>query len=285
MKPVALLVACALLSGGAAVAPPRAPATAARKPATRLPATAAEQKPVAPLVEKPVPFAPGETLSYDVSWSSFLTAATATVTVREKRSSFGSVAYYIVAEGQPTSLVASLYKLYYKVDTLLDAFTLLSQRGSLYSKEGNRQRMRSTRFDRAAQTAQYDVQSGSTTMKTDGQQTLPLPPDTQDALSALFVLRTLDFKPGLTLTMPVSLNSETYRVKVTVGERETITSGAGALRCWKLTPSVLDAAGKPEAAGFTIWISDDARRLPVLLQAGLPVGRFGLTLRDVTGAR
>jgi hypothetical protein len=224
-------------------------------------------------------------LSYDVSWSSFLTAATATATVREKRASFNSLAYYIVAEGQPTALVAALYKLYYKADTLLDAFTLLPQRGSLYSKEGNRQRMRETRFDRAAGTTQYEVQSGSSTMHTDGQQTLALPADTQDPLSALYVLRTLDFKPGLTMTMPVSLNSETYRVKVTVGDRETITSGVGALRCWKVTPSVLDAAAKPEAATFTVWISDDARRLPVLLQADLPVGRFGLTLREVTGAR
>ena len=89
-----------------------APGTAAAK---RAPATA---KPV----EHSVPFRIGETLSYDVGWSTYLTAGNATITVQEKKPSYGSTAYYIVAEGRPTSLLSKLYNFYYKVDTLLDAF-------------------------------------------------------------------------------------------------------------------------------------------------------------------
>jgi len=67
---------------------------------------------------------------------------TVTMDVRSKQPSFDSVAYYVVAEGRPTALVASLYTLYYKADTLLDVYTLLPQRGSLYSQEGTRRRMK-----------------------------------------------------------------------------------------------------------------------------------------------
>src|SRR5262245_19107873 len=81
--------------------------------------------------EAMVPFKVNERLTYDVSWSSFLTAGTAVMTVTEKKPSFNSTAYYIVAEGKPNALVARLYTLYYKMDTLLDSYTLLSQRGSL----------------------------------------------------------------------------------------------------------------------------------------------------------
>src|SRR5215210_7455147 len=99
----------------------------------------------APPAERPVPFRVGEMLEYDVGWSSYLTAGTATLSIREKKPSYGSVAYYAVAEGRATGLVAALYHVYYKADTLLDVYSLLPQRGSIYGEEGRRRRMRATR--------------------------------------------------------------------------------------------------------------------------------------------
>src|SRR5471032_1582837 len=127
-------------------------------------------------VERSVPFTVGETLTYDVSWSAFLTAGTVVTTVKEKRSSYNSTAYYIVAEGRPTPLVAKLYTLYYKLDTLLDSYTLLPQRGSVYSEEGKRHRFKATSFDRGAQKASFEYQT-ETTSKRD----FPVSPVVQDA--------------------------------------------------------------------------------------------------------
>ena len=105
-----------------------------------LAATQAKPAP-APKRELAVPFAAGEALTYDISWSTFLTAGSATVSVKEKKPSYGSTAYYIVAEGRPTPLLSKLYALYYKADTLLDVYTLLPQRGSIYSDENGRKRL------------------------------------------------------------------------------------------------------------------------------------------------
>src|SRR5687768_10951071 len=90
------------------------PASAQRPPA--------EPSPAPRRAERPVPFRVGETLVYDVSWSTFVTAGTVTMTVKEKKPSYGSTAYYIVAEAAPTALLSRIYTLYYKADTLLDAF-------------------------------------------------------------------------------------------------------------------------------------------------------------------
>ncbi len=57
-------------------------------------------------VERPVPFATGETLTYDVSWSSYLTAGTATSSVESKLPRLQSTVYKIVAEGRPLALIA-----------------------------------------------------------------------------------------------------------------------------------------------------------------------------------
>jgi len=245
------------------------------KPSAPAPAAPAAE---AVRTERPVPFLAGETLTFDVSWSQYLTAGTATVTVREKRPSFGSTAYYIVAEGRPTPLLSKLYTLYYKADTLLDVFTLLPQRGSVYSEEGSHTRMKATRFDQAARRATYEVKTATVFRKD-----LALPAYTQDPLSAIYVIRALPLKLGGTVTMPVADNGTVYRVQVRVVAQEAMATPLGRLTAWKIVPTILDAKGKPASEKMGLWISDDARKLPLKMEAELGVGRFVIVLKDVRG--
>ncbi len=225
--------------------------------------------------ERPVPFQVGETLTYDVSWSSFLTAGTAVVAVKEKRPSYGSTAYYIVAEARPTTLLSKLYTLYYKLDTLLDTYTLLPQRGSVYSEEGKRHRFKTTTFDRGARKVFFEYQSG-TTVKAD----FAVPPFTQDALSAIYVLRAIPFKSGDHMTMPISDDGRNYRVGIDVAAPERIKTPLGEVSAWKIKPALTDDAGQSVGRNLAVWISDDARRRPVKIQAELAVGSFILLLRE-----
>lgn len=231
--------------------------------------------PSKPQAERSVPFRPGETLVYDVSWSEFLSAGTATVTVKEKKPSFGSTAYYIVAEGRPTPLLSKLYTLYYKVDTLLDAYSLLPQRGSVYSEEGRRRRLKITRFHQAARKAEFEMQT-STVAKKD----MTLPPYTQDALSAMYVLRAIPLKAGGKMAMPVSDSGMMYRVQLLVGASEIVKTPVGAVRAWRITPTILDEKGQREGRDMALWMSVDARRLPLKIEADLAVGKFVLLLRE-----
>ena len=246
--------------------------------ASRPPARPAPVKPApaAPRTERAVPFKPGETLSWDVSWSSYLTAGTAVATVKEKRPSFDSTAYYIVAEGRPTTLLSKLYSLYYKMDTLLDSYTLLPQRGSVYTEEGKRHRFKTTQFDRPAKKIYFEYKA-DTTVKAD----FPTSPVTQDALSAIYVLRAIPWKAGDRMTMPVSDNGINYKVQVDVDKLEPIKTPLSTQPAWKVRLSVFNDKNIPVGKNVVIWMSDDARRLPLKLQAELPVGSFNLVLRSV----
>ena len=248
----------------------------AQRGATKKPAAPAPAKPAA--TEKAVPFKAGETLTYDVSWSNFLTAGTATVSVKEKKPSFGSVAYYVVAEGRPTPMLSKLYTLYYKVDSLLDAYSLLPQRASIYSEEGRRHRMKITTFNHATRKAQYEVQTA-----TNVKQELTLAAYSQDALSAIYVLRSVPLSAGGKMTMPVSDSGKTYRVQITVGASEAVQTPMGSIRATRIIPVIVDEAGKPEGRGMSLWLSDDTRRLPVKMEGQLTVGKFVITLRDARG--
>ena len=221
--------------------------------------------------EPAVPFAPGETLTYDVSWSSYVTAGTATLRVEAKRPSYNSVAYYIVAEGRPTPLVSKLYTLYYKVDTLLDAFTLRPQRASVYSEEGRHHRMKTTTFDQDKKRAEYQVQT-RTTVST----AVPISPAAQDPLAAMYVLRAIPLKAGEKITMPICDNGASYKVLIAAGGIEGVKTGAGTIQAQQLvlTPQGADVG----ARALSLWLSNDAARVPVKMSAQLDAGSFVLTL-------
>lgn len=238
---------------------------------------AAPAKTVAPpRVERSVPFPVGEMLTYDVSWSTYLTAGSVVTTVKEKRPSYNSTAYYIVAEGRPTTLLSHLYSLYYKADTLLDSYTLLPQRGSIYSEEGKRHRYRATRFDRAAGKVFFEFTTDHTVKADFGTS-----PVAQDALSAIYALRAGAFKAGDRSTMPVSDNGANLNARFETGALERVKTRLGEMNAWRVRLALVDAKNQPIGRNTAIWISDDPRRLPLKVQADLAVGSFVLLLRDV----
>jgi hypothetical protein len=266
----AIALALGLTAGAAAQgsrasqARPRTPAAPPARPAPAQPREAA------------VPFRVGETLTYDVSWSQYLVAGSAVARVVEKRPSYNSTAYYIVAEGRPLPIIQRFYSVYYKMDALLDSFTTLSQRTSLYAEEGPRHRSSSTLFNRGTRRARFEFQS-DTSFKDE----FAVPANVQDGLSTLYVLRTRNFKAGERVTVPVADEGTLYTVHFDVTGPEPLKVPFGQTNAWNLRITILDPSNQPVGKNIAAWISTDARRLPLKLQADLPVGNFILALRTV----
>ena len=116
------------------------------------------------------------------------------------------------------------------------------------------------------------------TTRTTMQEEQQLPGATHDALSALYALRALSFAPGATASFAVADSGELYRVSARVIGREAVTTAAGSRMAWKVVPTVHDESGAPFGEGMAVWFSDDAARVPVKMQAALPVGAFVVTL-------
>lgn len=231
----------------------------------------------APGTDRPVPFRAGETLTYNVGWSTYFTAGTATVRVQERRPlAGGRAAYILVAEGKPGSVLSRLYDLYYKAETQLDTRTLLPTTASVFSKEGSRTRVKTTHFKGAGRTADYSVKTTNLTTKQ-----LTVPPYTQDLLAAIYVLRALPFKQGDSMNMPVTSGGDVYRARINYGGVESVKTDAGTFQAWKVAVHAVDQNGQPAARALNLWFSNDARKLPVKIEAGLAVGAFTLTLAEV----
>lgn len=233
------------------------------------------RKAPAPTAEKRVPYAVGEKLLYDISWSNYLTAGTLSLTVDSKKPSYGSTAYYVIAEAQSTGLLANLYTLYYKADTLIDVFSLLPQRGALFSREGSRQRYKVTTFDHPKKKGLFEMQT-----KSKMQKDLTLPPLTQDMLSAFYVLRAINPRPGDKLEIPVSDSGWMYKVTFVVTGPEMAKDAAGrSVSTLRVVPQVIDEGGKRVGQGFTFWLANDATFKPVRMEGSLAAGRLVIALK------
>ena len=228
----------------------------------------------------PVPFKVGESLTFDVSWTTFLSAGTATLSVLERRpGAAGRTAYYMVAEGKPSAMLGKLYSLYYKAESMLDTRTLLPSLATIYSDEGGRKRYKTTTF-RGNGSVQYEIKTSTTATST-----IKTSPQAQDPLGAIYILRALPLKAGMTtpISIPIIDSGKVYTMRVTMGGVESVKSGLGTQPALKLTMRIVDADGKAEGSGFSLWLSEDGRKLPLKISMGLTVGSVNLTLAKVTG--
>jgi hypothetical protein len=227
-------------------------------------------------VDAAVPFRIGETLTYDVSWSSLIMAGTASATVRERRPVGDSTAYYMVAEGRPIPLVARLYPLYYKMDTLLDNFTLLAHQGTWYAEERNDKRTATTRFDRARNRVSFEANGGGAATTE-----YAVPPTAQDGVATFYLLRARGVSAGERFTIPVADSGALFNAQFEVAGVEEVRVPLGTLPAWQIRVALTDAQGQAVWKNTVLWMTNDGRRLPIKLQAELPVGHFVLALKSV----
>ena len=231
---------------------------------------------VAATVSGQVPFRVGERLSYDVQWRASLvrvSAATITLEVGAPTSSD----FEVIGEARLTSTLSNLYSLYYRAESLVDARTLLPREGRVYSEEGSRKRDKLTRINHDERTAEFEMRT-STVWNLN----FEVPAGVQDALSAFYLLRAMAWNVGQTFTLPVTDSGKVYTLQVEVDELEPIETGIGTIDAFRSSLQVVEEDQEPTDRRMTIWMSRDARRLPVQVEIDLPVGSFLLVLDDVT---
>ena len=241
---------------------------------------AQEPRPSLAAPDRPVPFAPGEVLTYDVSWSSYLSAGTATLSVKERRTlPDGRPAYYVVGEAKPAWLLEKLHHFYYKADALLNTRTLLPLQASMYSDEQGRVRQKTTTF---VNPTTVDVDLKTATLVHERRTVLPA---SLDPVSTVCLLRTLPFGalPDRGTVIPIVDGSTSYTLVVRRAVHETLATALGSLPAWRIEPTLKDADGESATARqLVLWVSDDARRLPLRLEASLAIGTVRLTLTSAS---
>lgn len=112
---------------------------------------------------------------------------------------------------------------------------------------------------------------------------------TQDMVSAIYYLRTQQLAIGKRLEIQVSDSGLVYKVPVVVTAREQQKSPLGKLWCWRIEPEIFGMGRLIERKGkMVIWMTDDARHIPVRSQVNSEYGKIDIKLKSyskpVTGS-
>ena len=104
----------------------------------------------------------------------------------------------------------------------------------------------------------------------------------QDVLSAIYYLRTQPLEVGKTFELTISDSGVVYQVPVQVIEKKRKKTVLGRVETFLVEPEVFGSDRMLSGEGkFSIWITNDARRIPVSARIKMKYGTFDITLRKV----
>jgi hypothetical protein len=110
--------------------------------------------------------------------------------------------------------------------------------------------------------------------------------NTHDLISAVYSLRLLPLAVGKSFDVYISDSGLLYKIPVKVTAREQQKSILGRMWCYRVEPEIFGMNRLIEKEGdMSIWITDDARRLPVRAQINSDLGRIEVKLKTASGIK
>lgn len=120
------------------------------------------------------------------------------------------------------------------------------------------------------------------------QDSIHIPPCTFDVLSGVYYTRCLNFsncKYNDTIPLKLYLDGHVYHVHLRYLGKENVSSSFGKFRCVKFTVSLISGTMFKEGQEMTVWATDDANRLPILIEAPIIIGSVRAELESFSNLR
>jgi hypothetical protein len=176
----------------------------------------------------------------------------------------------VISAAKSTGAFSYVFEVRDSVSSLMDVDSLWTRRYEKNLKEGNYAKREVVLFDQEAHTATYPDST-----------VIPVPPAVQDVLTSLYYIRTKDLEVGKNIVIENHADRKNYALEVRVLRIETISVPAGKFECFVVEP-ILKASGLFQHQGrLTVWITKDARMLPVKMSGKIVVGSVEAVLSNV----
>jgi hypothetical protein len=220
-------------------------------------------------------FAPGERLTYAVTWLK-IRAGTAVLEVEDAPLRDGRPALRLRTSAKSEPPVSSFFLVDDRIESIVDAETLAPQRMIFQKHEGKKRTDTDVTFHHANGTA--------TSIKDGVADTVAIPPGTQQAFSALYYLRNLPtVTVGSTVTMNVHHEKKNYAIEVRAEAIEEIEGAWGHADALRVSVFMPYTGIWVNAGNMQVWVTNDARRLPLKVKAKVVIGSIVAELIDGPG--
>lgn len=232
----------------------------------------AEEQTAASLVPRIEALKPGEVLTYDISWSNIVTAGTATMEIKEGTLPDGKQILRFIVTTHSAGLVDAFYPVSDRLESVFDPGLMQPLTFSLNESHGKKKRRRELIFDHVNKTVVSKLND-------DPPQTLTIPDPVQDALSSLYYLRTRDdLTVGKTIIMDVHDSGKNWSVEIQILDKENVKTPAGEFATIKVRTFPKYEGVFMNKGEIFFWLTDDTRRVPVLMKSTIAIGSIVSTL-------
>lgn len=229
--------------------------------------------------QKEVPaFKSGEKLRYKMSYSGFLKAGTAVLELNEVELD-GKKVFYSRGSGWTSGII----KWFFKIDDVYESYFDKDTIKPYYFKrkidEGGYKKHRNTQFN-------YDTKEAYVQDFINQKDTIIAFSNVQDMMSSFYYLRTQDvkgMKKGDEIAIDMFMDSQVYPFKLRYLGKEVLKTKFGKINTLVFRPLVQSGRIFKAEESVTIWITDDANKIPIKMQADLSVGSLRAELQHYQG--
>ena len=228
---------------------------------------------------RPLPFAPVETLTYNLTWSVF-PAGQLVATLSQAGGSSGDP-YEIKAVARSKGFVSLLYQVHDEFHSVFDPTNICSLQISKSIQEGRRRKETRVVFDSQRKLAILDERDLSKPGDPPKHAETETPGCVTDLVTAFYYLRAQPMQVGQQILVPVNDGNHTSEVTGKVEAREEIQTPMGSHFAFRVEPTVFGGLYKRKGR-LLIWFSDDPQRLPLRIKAEISVGTIVGELTSAT---
>ena len=226
-------------------------------------------------------FKEGEKLKFKLHYG-WINAGTAELGIEERLSTLNDRnCYRIIGTGKTKKSFDLFFTVRDRYETFIDVESIMPWRFVRDVNEDGYIIKRDISFDQINNTAQCKFDKTNTLYD--------LPSNVQDMISSFYYARCAidftDIQVGDFYIIPIFMDYEMYPLRITYTGKENVKTSAGKFRCLVFKPAVQEGRIFEDDEDLTIYVSDDANKMPVQVKADVLIGSIKLSLTDFSGMR
>ena len=216
------------------------------------------------------PFGVGERLTFEIKYG-FISAGTATLGIPETVTERGYECYRIASLAESNSFFSAFFRVRDVAESYLDTRELVPRRFEKRLREGDFRAHDVVLFDHDRHVALYPKR---------GDRLVPISVGAQDILSSLYYVRMMDLTVGRSTFIENHADKKNYPLEIKVLRKERVKVPVGRFDCLVVEPVMRGAGLFSHQGRLTVWLTDDAARIPVLMKSKIMVGSISAVLTD-----
>ena len=171
-----------------------------------------------------------------------------------------------------------------QVESVVEPATFTIQKTTIIDEQGKRVRHTETIYNREKGQMQWTLRDPNNPQSEPRTNTAEFSGQLQDVLSVIYFIRTQPLQVGKSFEVFVGDGGRIYKVPVHVREKKKVKTLVGKLNLLRLEPELFgpDRLIDDEKGEFSLWVTDDARHIPISAKIKTDYGVFDVKLKSIT---